>query len=468
MNRYFKILIIFVATAFFAINLFAQEAAEENKGSPPEGSASEAKIVETRPGNVTMDFKDADINNVLRILSYKSGLNIVAGKDVTGLVTIRLTDVPWEKALEVILRTYGYTYERDGNIIRVITAESVQKEELIAETFLLRYAKAKDMPEALKEMISDRGKIKYDERTNSLVITDIPTNLYKIKQVIETLDRRTPQVNIEAKIIETTLDKDDNLGIRWTMQVTATGANRPTTLPFDAMPSGSEVFPRGDESASAGTGSQPGKFAPGIGRGFPMAIPTNFTFGTLDFTSFQAVLQVLASKTDTKLISNPRITTLNNQEAKIVVASTFNIPTYTLNESRGTYEVTGYEEKDVGVILTVTPHVNPDGYIVVDLHPEVTAFLSWDTIGTLTVPRFSNREATTQVMVKDGQTIVIGGLIKETVSNTVYKVPILGDVPIVGWLLFRKTEKAIDKTDLLFFITVNLVDIEKQEAAAGK
>lgn len=466
MNKYVKIAIIFVTAVFFAIGLFAQEATEENKGSPLEGGASEAKIVETSPGNVTMDFKDADINNVLRILSYKSGLNIVAGKDVTGLVTIRLTDVPWEKALDVILRTYGYTYERDGNIIRVITAESVQKEELITETFLLRYAKAKDMPEALKEMISDRGKIKYDERTNTLVITDIPTNLYKIRQVIETLDRRTPQVNIEAKIIETTLDKDDNLGIRWTMQVTATGAKAPSTLPFTAQPKGGEIFPRGDESASAGTSI--GKFAPGVGRGFPMALPSNFTLGTLDFSSFQAVLQILASKVDTKLISNPRITTLNNQEAKIVVASTFNIPTYELNETTGNYNVTGYEEKDVGVILTVTPHVNPDGYIVVDLRPEVTAFLQWDTIGTLTVPRFSTREATTQVMVKDGQTIVIGGLIKETVSDTVYKVPILGDIPIVGWLLFRKKEKAIDKTDLLFFITVNLVDAEKQENVAGK
>src|SRR3989338_4458295 len=131
--------------------------------------------METAPGNITMDFKDADINNVLRILSYKSGMNIVAGKDVTGLITIRLNDVPWEKALDVILRTYGYTYEREGNIIRVTTTANLENEELITEVFPLNYASAKNMPEAIKEMLSSRGSIKYDERANLVIVTDIAT-----------------------------------------------------------------------------------------------------------------------------------------------------------------------------------------------------------------------------------------------------------------------------------------------------
>ena len=255
--------------------------------------------------------------------------------------------MPWEKALDVILRTYGYAYEREGNIIRVTTTENLEKEELTTEVFQLNYADAKDIPGAIEDMLSDRGSVKYDERTNLIIVSDIPTNIYKIKQVIKKLDARTQQVNIEAKVIETTLNKDDNLGINWTMQLTARGGARPTTFPFNRKSKGGTFFPEGDTSGSAGDNI--GVFPPSPGAGFPMALPSNFTLGTLDFSSLQAVLQVLKSRTDTKIISNPRITTLNNKEAKIVVATTFSIPIYERNESTGNIEVTGYDEKELGI-----------------------------------------------------------------------------------------------------------------------
>lgn len=418
-------------------------------------------------GNVTLDFKDADINNVLRILSYKSGINIVAGKDVTGPITIRLTDVPWAKALDVILRTYGYTYEREGNIIRVTTTENLEKEELVTEVFALNYADAANVPTAIEEMLSERGSVKFDQRANLIIVTDIPTNVYKIKQVIEKIDKRTQQVNIEAKIIETTLDKDDKLGINWTTQVTASGASRPIIAPFHRKKYGGHFYPDGDTSAAAG--DDIGAFPANAGTAFPMALPTNFAFGTLDFTSFQAVLQVLKSKSNAKIVSNPRITTLDNKEAKITVATTYNIPTYERNDSTGSYEITGYEEKELGIILSVTPQINPEGYIVVQIDPEVSAFSTWDTFttsgGTIQAPRYTTRKASTQVMVKDGDTIVIGGLIREQEVDTIIKVPILGDIPLLG-LIFKKKEKTIDTTDLLFFITVNIVDSESDAAAA--
>jgi len=456
------IIILFIMA--FAPGLLGAQDAE---APPAESTAVKAT---TSPGNVTLDFKDADITNVLRILSYKSGVNIVAGKDVSGPITIRLTDVPWEKALDVILRTYGYAYEREGNIIRVTTTENLQNEELITEVFSLNYASAKDAPAALQEMLSERGSIKHDERANLLIVTDIATNIYKIRQVIEKLDKRTQQVNIEAKIIETTLDKDDNLGINWTTQITASSAARPTTFPFDRKSSGGQWFPQGDTTGDGNTSV--GKFPSNPGTAFPMAVPTNFTLGTLDFTQLRAVLQILKSKTNTKIISNPRITTLDNKEANIVVATTFSIPTYERNATTGHIEVTGYEEKELGITLSVTPQVNPEGYIVVKLAPEVSAFLSWDTFSTaggstIQAPRFSTRRASTQVMVKDGETIVIGGLIKENTIDTVVKVPILGDIPILS-LLFKKKEKAVETTDLLFFVTVNLVKPESVSAVASK
>lgn len=464
-----KIFMAFIILSFvFTCASFCQdEAATDN--APPGGAVKDeaVNVTETAPGNVTMDFKDADINNVLRILSYKSGMNIVSGKDVTGLITIRLTDVPWEKAMDVILRTYGYTYEREGNIIRVTTSANLENEELITEVFSLNYASAKNVPEAIKEMLSSRGKVKFDERANLVIVTDIATNIYKIKQVVEKLDKRTQQVNIEAKIIETSLDKDDNLGINWTTQVTARMAARPTTFPFDRNATGGQYFPAGDTSGSAT--STVGKIIPATTTAFPMALPANFTFGTLDFTSFQAVLQILKSKTNTKIISNPRITTLDNKEAKITVATTYNIPTYERNSSTGNYEITGYQEKELGIILSVTPQINPEGYIVVKLDPEVSAFSQWDTFttsgGTIQAPRYTVRKASTQVMVKDGETIVIGGLIKENETDTVVKVPVLGDIPILS-LLFKKKEKSLEKTDLLFFVTVNIVRPESAKAAA--
>jgi len=466
--RYFVVsAVLFFGAASFT---FAQEEAADVVTTETVAEVVEETegVIKTSPGNVTLDFKDADITNVLRILSYKSGINIVAGKDVSGPVTIRLTDVPWDKALDVILRTYGYTYEREGNIIRVTTTENLAKEELVTEVFSLNYASAKDVPSAIEEMLSDRGSIKYDERANLVIVTDIATNIYKIRQVIEKLDKRTQQVNIEAKVIETTLDKDDKLGINWTTQIAASGAARPLTFPFDKKAKGGRWYPQGDPSASAGDDIS--VFPPDPGAMFPMALPKNFTLGTLNFTSLQAVLQMLKSKTNTKIISNPRVTTLNNKEARIVVATTFSIPIYERNATTGNIEVTGYDEKELGITLSVTPQINPEGYIVVTLEPEVSAFLSWDTFttsgGTIQAPRFSVRKATTQVMVKDSETIVIGGLIKENISDTIVKVPILGDIPLLS-LLFKKKEKTVDTTDLLFFITVNIVKPESQTAVAS-
>lgn len=171
---------------------------ENIQTSSTESQTIEEKAVSRKiaPGNITIDFKDADIRTVLRVLAEKSGVNIVAGKDVEGLVTIRLTNVQWERALDIICKNYGYAFEREANIIRVTTVEGLKQEELATEVFTLNYAKAAEVAKAIKEMLTERGKdkVKYDERTNVLIVTDIPTNIYKIRQVIEKLDKKTPQV----------------------------------------------------------------------------------------------------------------------------------------------------------------------------------------------------------------------------------------------------------------------------------
>ncbi|MFH1478189.1 MAG: type IV pilus secretin PilQ [Candidatus Omnitrophota bacterium] len=469
-----KYLMVLLLSVFFALGgVFAEE---ENSG-PALPKAEEAPAAETTdaPGNVTLDFKDADITNVLRVLSYKSGMNIIAGKDVTGPVTIRLTNVPWEKALDVILRTYGYAYEREGNIIRVTTTENLEKEELVTEVFPLNYAEAGMIPDVIKEMLSSRGSVKFDERANLVIVTDIPTNLYKIKQVIEKLDTKTRQVKIEAKIVETTLDKDDKLGINWTTQVTASGGKRPTTFPFDRTGKGGIWYPGGDTSASAT--SAVGKFPTDPGATWPLAVPGNFTFGTLDFTSLQAVFQLLKSRTDTKIISNPSMMTLDNQEATIHVGSTIYVPEFSESTNTGTpvFKDMKKTELQTGIKLRVTPHINSKEEIVVDIIPEVSTLGTKSSLLTTSggdevyAWPVDIRTAQAQVMIRDGETIVIGGLIKETDTDMVVKVPILGDIPLLS-LVFKKKEKSIERTELLFFVTVNIVGSEPkaEEKAAEK
>jgi len=402
--------------------------------------------------NVSIDFKDADIKNVLRVLALKSGVNIVAGDEVTGNVTIRLTDVPWEKALDIVLRTYGFTYERDENVIRVTTIENLKNEELVTESYTLNYANASDVTPSIQEMLSERGRVRYDKRTNSILVTDIPQNLDKVEKIIIALDRMTPQVLVESKMIETTLGDDEKLGINWTTQFSLTGSARPTTFPFDAAKGGTrflpgELLPTND-TADAG-------FPGGNRTEFPEASATDFTFGTLNFTSFQAVLEVLKSRSDTKVVSNPRIVAMNNKEAKIIVGTRIPIPIYELNNETGFYGITGYDEEEVGVKLTVTPSVNQQGYITMKIHPEVSSILSY-TGPNNERPIISTREVTTEVIVRDGQTIAIGGLIKEQTIDSHTKVPVLGDIPILG-LLFKKKSKEIDTTDLLIFITPRIM-----------
>jgi type IV pilus secretin PilQ/predicted competence protein len=472
-----KILKCMAVSMFFTFSFACFALSQDEAKDSPASGTEVGQPAEITPGNITMDFKDADINNVLRILSYKSGMNIVAGKDVTGLITIRLNDVPWEKALDVVLRTYGYTYEREGNIIRVTTTANLENEELITEVFTLNYANAKNVPDSIKEMLSNRGKVKFDERTNTLIVTDIATNIYKIRGVIERLDMQTKQVAIETKIIETTLGNADKFGIEWQTKIVASGAKIPTTFPFKSdltASTGYEYIPipkpaQDQTTYSSGTPIVTEGVAdfPTASLGtpsFPYASVSNFTFGTLDFSQFQAVLEVLSSRGDTKIISNPKIVVLNNQEALITVGQTLNIPKDERNKDTGSMEVIGYTEKELGILLKVTPHINSEGYITLSLKPELSSLLRYDQLtAQIQTPVFSVRRADTQLILRYGQTIAIGGLISEKDVDKITKVPFLGDLPIIG-IPFRKTEKTKEKTDLLFFVTVNLV---KSEAVAA-
>ena len=453
--------------------------------SQPGTSAKESSDMES--GNVTINFKGAEIRTVLSYISEVAGVDIIAAPDVKGMIDLKLTNKPWKVALDIIVRNYGFAYERDGNIIRVVTLDKLKQEEAMTQVFDLNYGKAKDIVGAIEDMVGERGSVMYDDRTNMVIVTDIPTNVYKIGQIIKRLDRETDQVLIEARVLETVLSDDERMGIDWNVKIAASGAKRPITFPFDYYNVDNKYLDKFSPLVQTGAGATTttsggsagattvGKYplgADGTGsesKAFPYVdfsqemFKNTFTFGTLDFSQFRAVLEMIKQRADTNIVSNPRVTTLNNNPAYIIVGQTINLPKYERNSTTGKMEVTGYEAKDLGIKLKVTPHINEKGEITTDISPEISDFLRYDTLDAssgIVAPIFSSRQANTKVMIRDGETIFIGGMIKENIVDVKKPIPFIGDllqdVPGLG-LLVSKKEKTKQKTELIFFITVRLV-----------
>lgn len=497
-------------------NLAAEDEPEEQLAYPPSGESTgapeQAPVVneapnaapeeqpapiqpaqtgEQVPGCVTVNFKDADIRAVLSYLSDVGGVDIVPSPDVTGTITLKLTNKPWQTALDIIVRNYGFAYEKDGDIIRVVTLDSINMQELETEVIQLNYAKCADIIESVKDMLSERGKISSDARTNYIVITDVPTSIDKIKNIISKLDQKTPQILIEAEIVETQLGEKENMGIDWYLRFSAYGAARPTTAPFDAFQAdwglGSGIIPKffpvgttGTSSTTVGSGgatetTTPGDFPTGNNvladaatYAFPFTQTDDFKFGSLDFSQFGLIMEYLKRRDNTKVISNPKITTLNNKEAKIFVGKIFYYITKVKEDDqtgKTTYE---YSEKEVGIRLLVTPNVNESGEIVVKLKPEIKQAKGEQVlVEGVKMPNFETREAETEVMIKDGDTIFIGGLIKEDVIKSEKKFPVfgdlVGDMPLVGPVFKYKQDETI-RSELIFFITVRIVNIESRRS----
>jgi len=433
-------------------------------------------------GVVSLDFQDADIKSVLKVLAFKSGVNIVAAPDVTGVVTIQLNDVPWQKALEVILSTYGYGYERRGNIITVMTVENLKKyrsdsstlqaqESLISKTFVLSFAKAEDVMKIIEKMKSSRGFMNFDERTNALIVRDLDSTVELIGEVVKSIDTITPQVLIETKVIETDVNNTDNLGIDWVVQASVTGASQPTTFPF--IPTGG-VLGKGSNSS----------FFPAAKTFSNFAMPTNsssssssssttptFTYGTINASTFSATLNALSNHQNTKTLSNPRIVTLDNQKATFNVGVEYPLPNYTFNSQTGQQEIDGFTYKPIGINFEVTPHVNNAGLITLDLHPQISAIDQMVTLAPATsttvavqIPEINNQETQTRVMVENGKTLVIAGLISDNKVVAKNKVPVLGDIPWLGKLLFTSSNTTVTRTELLIFLTPHVITVDKKPA----
>jgi len=318
---------------------------------------------------------------------------------------------------------------------------------------------------------------------NALVVTDTPSHVYKIKQIIEKLDQPTPQAFIDSKVVKTQLDKGENLGIRWNLASMgiSQGSARPVTFPFATakdsdneyvLPFLQTFFPRVSTTSSGTGASSTGQVIANTtdARSFPFPDPTvsnrTFTFGTLDFASFSTLLSLLESRSNTKVVSNPRIVVLNNQTAKVKVGSEIPIPSFEFNQQTASFQVTGFSYRDIGVVLNVTPHINSVQEILVDLKPEVSSLGSTITFtSTLAAPSFDVTSAQTQVLIRSGETIAIGGLLENKAAISEQRVPYISSLPLIGKLFRskRQTEGSSNRNvETIFFVTVTLIDVEGQ------
>ena len=454
--RYQASILVFLVSLCLAVSLASAQqtnsvAAVAAPTGDPSPAAAVGSVTVSPEGLVSLDFQDADIKNVLKVLAYKSNMNIVAGPEVTGTVTIQLNDVPWKKALEVVLSTYGYGYDIKGNIITVTTVENLKKrhedtqmladqEALITKTYVLSFSKASEVVESINKMKTSRGQVNFDQRTNALIVRDVQSNMDLIDEIIKTLDTPTPQVLIEAKIIETDFDKTENLGVDWTINLTASGAARPTIFPFTNQTNKFIVDKIPTDPNTSGSTS-------------------DFKYGTLDASGLSAALELLNQRTDTNVLSSPRIVTLDNQTAKITVGLKYPIPQYTYNQEQAKLQISGYDFLPIGIIFEVTPHVNNASLVTMDINPQIStiqALVKVDPLSTATIPEISTEEAKTKVMIRDGQTLVIAGLIKETNVKVVNKVPFLGDIPLIGQAFKKKNDSKV-KTELMIFLTPHII-----------
>ncbi|MFH1282895.1 MAG: secretin N-terminal domain-containing protein [bacterium] len=387
---------------------------------------------------ISLELRSMDIINVFKILSDKSGLKIIAGKNVRGTVSLFLKDVDVFKALTMILETNELAYELDDSIIKVTTAMEYEKaygrkfnDKRDIQVVKLNHAKAADLLALLNKLKTNVGEIIHDERMNSLVIVDLPEAIEEIMKVIKMIDHPDKQVLIEAKIVQILLNDDFKMGVDWQY-----------------------VFSEINERKVEG----------GVKGNFNIlansALGAQFDIGTIEIDNYAAMLKVLETVGETNLVSTPRITTINNTEARILVGTK---EAYVTSEttSTGSGVVTTAESVtfvDVGVKLFVTPTIGEDNFIKMKIRPEVSSVDREMTTGQgNSIPIVRTSETETTVLVKDGVSIVIAGLIEDRKLDTQSQIPILGHIPILGYL-FRSTSKVKAKTDLVVFLTPHIVN----------
>ncbi len=378
-------------------------------------------------GLVSMDLENADIVTVLRAMAQYSRRNLIVGVDVKGSVSMTLHNVSWGRAFEELVRAAGLGYAEESGIIRVGTAAKMidevknraQSQDLMTQVYRIEYAIASELTGSLAKQLSERGSVLIDTRSNSLVVTDVSYKHDEVLQLIRILDTPTPQVEIMARIVDIDIDASKDLGINWSV---SNVANYDYNARMDKV-SVPQLLPTGDRPT--------------------VQVGTIRSFAMLD-----ATITALETSRKANTISNPRITAVNNKEAKIIGGKKIPI---SLRDQSGNAVTQLYT---IGMILTTTPHINSANNITLEVKTEISDIdPTSSALGGIVI---LTNEATTQIVLNDGETAVIGGLVQTKTGKSMKGVPILMNIPFIG-ALFRTTTTSTAKREILIFLTPHLI-----------
>jgi len=401
---------------------------------------------------ISIDFQDADLVHVFRLIADISGYNIVVSPDVKGKFSLRLTDIPWDQALDIILRNYGLSKTKDGNIVRIAPTSVLAREEeaiaqakesqekagnLITRIYPINYADVADIKKAIDDakILTKRGFISIDIRTTSVIIKDVEQRHEEYEALIRALDEPTPQVSIEARIVEVTTNVTKELGIQWGALYKPTPQ---TQIGGSSLTAGSGEFSLNPLLVNLPSA---------VGKGSGGALGIGFVSAG-NLRSLDLQISALESSGKGKIVSNPKVMTMDNQKAKIIQGK--KIPYTTISD-----EGTKTEFVDAALELTVTPHITPHGTILMNVEVKKNeANFSQTSEGG--VPTIDTNEISSQVLIKHGDTLALGGIFKTNITKNLASVPGLGKIPYLGWL-FKNKEDKDEVTEILIFITPRVV-----------
>ena len=448
-----------------------------------EGSTLFSELKEYEGQRLTLNFQDIETRAVLQLLAETSGRNIVVSDTVQGNVTLRLRNVPWDQALDIVMTTKGLDMRENGNVIIVAPAEEIaaretadleakqaisELEPLYSEFIQVNYAKASDLEELIASssgsdsgsMLSERGSISVDDRTNTLLIRDTAERLQSVRRMVRTLDIPIKQVLIEARIVVVNDDVSRDLGIRLGVtNVETNGSDGLTVISGNGLGTDTIIGSALENAADPSNGSFFPVQLPALNNRYNVNVPIGNPAGTFGLAVLDGSylvdleLSALQSEGRGEIVSTPRVITANQKEARIEQG--VEIP-FQQAASSG---ATTIQFKKAVLSLVVTPQITPDNNIIMDLRvnkDSVGDIISTGGLGG-TVPSIDTRQVETQVLVADGQTVVLGGIYETERREVVNKVPFLGDIPYAG-VFFRSTETQNDKAELLIFVTPRILE----------
>ncbi len=441
-------------------NLFMLEVAPHRAAAPAAGKSQAvdtvaAKRYQGKP--ISLNFQDVPVRTVLQLIADFNGFNLVTTDSVAGNITLRLDGVPWEQALDTVLKVKGLDKRLEGNILLVAPAKEIAEREkqtlenknqvaelapLMTEYIQINYAKAGEIADLLSKdktrLLSARGAVSVDDRTNTLLVKDTSDVIDHVRKMLQVLDVPVKQVAIEARMVTIDDGVDEQLGVRWGVTKAKNNGSISGTI-------------EGNDAAASGT-------TPDVSDRLNVNLPVTGAAGSIAFqvakladgTLLDLELSALETENKAEVIASPRVTTANQKEAIIEQGTEFP------SNSSSSSGASTVEWKKAVLSLKVTPHITPDNRVILDLMVTQDTLGQEVQTGTGTGTAINTQQISTQVLVDNGETLVLGGIYQQTIKKDVTKVPVLGDIPGLG-VLFRNTSTKNSKRELLIFVTPKIV-----------